>query len=247
MAMHSFTRNYADNSSEAGFEFTFYCDICGDGYKTRFIEAKSYRKSGFLKNLTEGLSTGARMVGLHELAYGLDRGGDILGQKFEGMSPAWRKEHEAAFAEAMNEAKGHFHRCHGCQRWVCDADFNDDEGLCVECAPRTNTVVAKARSERLVEEVREKAAATSVYKGDISSQQIVCPECGKPVAQGKFCSNCGASVSLLKCSSCGAELQAGAKFCSECGSKVGACICPDCGADNQPGAKFCCECGSRLE
>ena len=70
MAMHSFTRNYADNSSEAGFEFTFYCDICGDGYKTRFIEAKSYRKSGFLKNLTEGLSTGARMVGLHELAYG---------------------------------------------------------------------------------------------------------------------------------------------------------------------------------
>ena len=34
----------------------------------------------------------------------------------------------------------------------------------MECAPETNTVVAKARSERLVEEVREKAAALRFIK-----------------------------------------------------------------------------------
>ena len=26
--LKSFTRNYEDNSTEAGFQFTFYCDIC---------------------------------------------------------------------------------------------------------------------------------------------------------------------------------------------------------------------------
>ena len=33
MALQSFTRNYEDNSTEAGFQFTFYCDICQDGFK----------------------------------------------------------------------------------------------------------------------------------------------------------------------------------------------------------------------
>ena len=31
MELKSFTRNYEDNSSDAGFQFTFYCDICNNG------------------------------------------------------------------------------------------------------------------------------------------------------------------------------------------------------------------------
>jgi len=27
--LQAFTRNYNDNSTDAGFQFTFYCDICG--------------------------------------------------------------------------------------------------------------------------------------------------------------------------------------------------------------------------
>ena len=245
MAMQSFTRNYQDNSTEAGFEFVFDCDICGDGFKTSFVECRSYKRGGFLRSLTDGISAGARMVGLHNVAYGVEQGGNVATRRFEGMSPEWHKEHEVAFQNAMNEAKEHFHRCHGCQKWVCDACINDEEGLCVECVPRENIVVARARSERLAEEVRDKASAANVFHGSIDSRQIACPNCGKPVAQGKFCNNCGASASLAVCSNCGAQNQQCVKFCSECGARMGAPTCPECGAENAPGAKFCNDCGAK--
>lgn len=43
--MTAFTRNYEDNSTEAGFQFTFYCDVCNDGYKTSFVESETYKKT----------------------------------------------------------------------------------------------------------------------------------------------------------------------------------------------------------
>jgi hypothetical protein len=163
------------------------------------------------------------------------------------MSPEWHKEHEAAFQNAMNEAKENFHRCHSCNTYVCDACFNEEEGLCVNCAPRESTEVSKARAKRMVEEIQEKAEATNVFKGGISSKQIVCPKCGKPVGQGKFCNNCGAAVGMAVCPACGAENQQGTKFCSECGAKIGGKPkCPACGSENEPGAKFCNDCGAKI-
>lgn len=103
-----FTRNYEDNSTKAGFQFTFYCDLCQDGYKTTFIEAETYKKGSFLR----AISGGARVV--------------------------LQKEHDKAFELAQNEAKQHFNRCHNCRQWVCDTDFNEEEGLCAACAPREN-------------------------------------------------------------------------------------------------------------
>jgi len=220
MALKAFTRNYEDNSTEAGFQFTFYCDLCQDGYKTEFIESKTYRKSSLLRGVARGVSLGASLLGRHNIGWNLERGADILRERFEGMSPEWHKEHEQAFEIAQNEAKQHFHRCHKCRRWVCESDLNEEEGLCVECAPRMNVEVVAARAEKMVADIRDKAEKTRVFDGEIDSRQVTCPECGKPANQGKFCSNCGASLSLIRCPQCGTKSPAGTRFCGECGMKL---------------------------
>ncbi len=50
---------------------------------------------------------------------------------------------------------------------------------------------------------------------------ITCGKCGKSVAPGKFCAECGAAITASAakfCSGCGQQLSAGAKFCASCGT-----------------------------
>ena len=49
--LQPFTDNFSDDSTEAGFQFTFNCAVCGEGYQTEFIPSKSYKKKGFFKQL----------------------------------------------------------------------------------------------------------------------------------------------------------------------------------------------------
>jgi membrane protease subunit (stomatin/prohibitin family) len=53
--------------------------------------------------------------------------------------------------------------------------------------------------------------------------QVTCGACGKLVAAGKFCAECGQTLAPAKqfCSNCGQQMTAGAKFCAGCGQKVG--------------------------
>jgi hypothetical protein len=217
----SFTDNYEDNSTEAGFQFTFFCDICREGYKTRFIESKTYKKKGFLKNIGRIASAAASITGMHNVSYGIERGTDVLSERFEGMSPEWHKEHEQAFEEAQIEAKGHFHRCPKCKQWVCENDWNEQEGLCVDDAPRVNVEVAAAKAEKIVEDIKAAAKEKQIFTGEIESKQTLCPQCGKPAGEGKFCNNCGAPLSLKKCPKCGAKNSMSSMFCGECGTKLG--------------------------
>jgi len=220
MALQPFTRNFADNSTEAGFQFTFFCDICNDGYKTKFVESKSYKKRGLLRGLGSAVSLGSSLLGLSEIEGAVERGTDILSERFEGMSPQWHKEHEEAFGRAQNEAKGHFRRCPKCTRWVCESDWNEQEGLCVEDAPRVSVEVAAAKAKATETQIWEKAAATQLFTGEIESKQTICPQCGKPAGEGKFCTNCGAPLALMKCPKCGAQNPVGTNFCGECGTKL---------------------------
>lgn len=252
--LRSFTRNYEDNSTEAGFQFTFYCDICSDGFKSSFVESDTYKKGKFFRGLGRGASTLGSLMGgkAHSLGYNADRAVDILSERFEGRSPEWQKEHERAFERAQNEARQHFHRCPSCNQYVCDSCWNEDEGLCTACAPRQEIYVAKARAEAMKRNIDEAGESATVWKGNIESKTTICPVCGKPAGTGKFCSNCGASLSLNKCPNCGSENAQGARFCNNCGTPMTAPqqaqtgICSNCGKKNAPGTKFCGDCGTKL-
>lgn len=218
MTMQAFTDNYQDNSTEAGFQFTFFCDICHEGYKTKFDESATYKKGKFFGGLGKAISFGASLIGKDHLGYQAQRGSDMLSERFHGMSPEWQKEHDAMFEQAQNEAKGHFIRCPRCKHWVCENDWNEQEGLCVNDAPRMAVEVAAAKAEKMVTDIREKAASTTVFTGEIESKQTICPQCGKPAGEGKFCNNCGASMSMAQCPRCGAKNSATSRFCGECGN-----------------------------
>jgi ribosomal protein S27AE len=218
MVLQPFTDNYEDNSTEAGFQFTFYCDLCQEGYKTKFIESTTYKKGRFFRGIGGAFGAASSMLG--GIGRGLERGADILSERFHGMSPDWQREHDHAFELAQNEAKGHFHRCPHCRKWVCENDWNEQEGLCVECAPRQNVEIASARAKKMVEEIGEAAEQTKVFTGKIESKQTLCPRCGKPAGEGKFCNNCGASLKLNVCPRCGAENSAQSRFCGECGNRL---------------------------
>lgn len=220
--LKAFTRNYEDNSTEAGYQFTFYCDLCNNGFKSTFIESSIYKKGKSIRGLARGANILGYLAGgrLADIGYGMERGSDVLSERFTGMSPEWQKEHERAFLTAQEEARPHFHRCEACRKWVCDLDFNEEEGLCTECAPRTSVSVAKAKSYAINKNIQEAAENTTIWKGNLESKTIICPECGSPCQDAKFCNNCGASINSKKCSNCGAKLANGVKFCNQCGTKV---------------------------
>jgi hypothetical protein len=219
MTMQPFTDNFADNSTEAGFQFTFFCEACQEGYKSKFIPSKSYGKGKFLKGVSGILSAAAQLAGKYNIGYGLEKGADVIGERFVGMSPEWQKEHDEAFEFFQNEAKSHFYRCPNCKKWYCENDWNEQEGLCVECAPREAVKVAAAKATKKIADIEEKAQATKIFTGEIESKQTICPQCGKPAGNGKFCNNCGQALTLIKCSKCGAKNIKGTLFCGECGEK----------------------------
>lgn len=247
--LHSFTRNHSDLSTDAGFQFEFYCDCCGNGFKSTFMQSSTYSKS----KRTDAIGRGASAIGsflggkLGDLGWAIDRGTDIARDRLNDKSPQWRKEQEEAFDGAQAEVRPHFKKCPACQKWVCADCWNEEEGLCVECAPRESAYVAQARAKAMQRNIDDAAETATVWNGKIESRTTLCPSCGRPAGNGKFCANCGAALGLNKCANCGASVALGMKFCSECGSPMTrSTVCSSCGNENEPGTKFCGECGARL-
>jgi len=251
--LQAFTRNYHDNSTEAGFQFTFYCDICNDGFKSSFIESETYKKRGLMRGLGQGASILGSLVGgrAGNLGWTADRATSVMSERFHGQSPEWHKEHEKAFERAQNEVRKHFHRCPNCNNYACDQCYNEDTGLCTRCSPRQEVYVAQAHAAAMKRNIDDAGQNATVWQGNIESKTTMCPSCGKPAGSGKFCNNCGASMDLKECPQCGAKNSQAVRFCNNCGQNLAAAPaasgrCSACGEENPPGTRFCGGCGNKL-
>lgn len=214
MSKIEFTRNYSDQSTDKGFQFEFYCDRCGTGYRTEF--------QGFMMGSVTSVLDAANSLF-----------GGVLGRAADlserARSATWERAHDEAFQKAMEELKPDFVQCPRCSSWVCRKScWNSKKGLCKQCSPDLGVEMAAAQSSRTVEEIwahsqmaeedREMLKEESWREG----ARATCPECNAPLAaKVKFCPECGAKIQQAQhCTECGTKLQPGAKFCPECGQKV---------------------------
>lgn len=208
-----FTRNYSDLSTSKGFQFEFYCDRCGSGFRTRF-------KPSVSGTLSEVLDTAGSLFG------GIFGSAANVGERVR--SATWEKAHDEAFLEAMRELKPDFIQCPRCSSWVCRKScWNVKKGLCKQCAPDLGVEMAAAQASRSVEEVwahaamseEDKKLAAGNWRDNIRAS---CPQCEAPMpSNAKFCPECGAQLKAkTECPNCGEKFTPGAKFCPECGHKL---------------------------
>ena len=198
-----FTSNYHDLSDANGYQFEFRCDICGSGYRSEFIRSKLATAGNILggaSNLLGGIFGSASSVA--------DRAKEITD----------RGARDEALKKASNDLMHYFKRCPRNNMWVDETCWNEERGLCVNCAPKLATEMEAERAAVQIQQMRQTMEASTQFSGDISTRTTVCTNCGKPVGSEKFCSNCGTPVGLGKCRSCGNDLAPGQRFCGNCGT-----------------------------
>jgi membrane protease subunit (stomatin/prohibitin family) len=209
-----FTRNYSDQSTSQGFQFEFYCDRCGTGFRTPF-------KASVAGSVTSAMDAASSLFG------GVFGKAADLSERVR--SAAWEKAHDEAFQESMQALKPDFVQCPRCSVWVCrKACWSQSKGLCKNCAPDLGVEMAAAQASRTVEEVwahskvSEEDLAMLKEKSWREGVRATCSQCGAPLpGQVKFCPECGGKVKAEAfCTECGSKLPPGAKFCAECGTKA---------------------------
>ena len=214
MSEIKFSKNFNDQSirsgPDAGFQFEFYCERCNDAWRAEFVPYRGGQASSWLGKAA-GMFGGI-MGEVETAASGLAQAG-------------YGKAHDAAFADAMEQAKQHFHRCGRCMNYVCDICWNKNKGLCLHCAPDAEVEIDAARAEGEVQAARDAALAEGQARGaklDVKrDRQLVCPQCGAETHGAKFCPDCGTKLAVMAtCPQCSAEITPGAKFCPECGAKL---------------------------
>lgn len=205
-----FTDNYTDHSTEAGFQFEFFCERCGNGYK-----------SGFKKNPL-GMGTKA-MRGLSGLMGGRMWGAATAGEELRDMTESQGKDR--ALGAAVQEVAPLFNQCHNCGNWVCkEICWNTEVNMCATCAPKLEGQVAQLQSQARLEQAKIKVDAAN-WTSDLNlerKQVAQCPHCGAEASPtSKFCASCGQALAAKSfCPKCGAEAPAGTKFCPECGNNL---------------------------
>src|ERR1700760_12890 len=179
-----------------GPKFKFHCDKCGNGYMTQF-EASTIGVAESLLNVASDFLSGWGRAGsaVHEVER-------VVGGKL----------HDAALAQAVEEARPNFRQCTACGHWVCSqVCWNAQANLCEVCAPdfteqlAAHQAQAKAMAAR--EQLEEKARPTD-YVSVIEMGRVryveaataatntqpaktLCAQCGAEVGSSKFCPDFG--------------------------------------------------------
>ena len=208
MGLVQFVQNHDDLSTDRGYQFKFYCDKCHNGFMSRYKPSVVGTAGSLLR------------------AAGNIFGG-VLGQAghsaYEIQRAVGGKAHDDALEEAVEEVKPHFMQCVRCGRWVCNTVcWNQERGLCSECAPQTEEEIAAAQAQAQVEQIHSKVRERDQTEGlDLDAKMVArCPKCKAQTAGGKFCPECGASLAPRnECADCGAKVPPAAKFCPECGAR----------------------------
>jgi hypothetical protein len=229
-----FTRNHDDLSTEKGFRFEFYCDKCGNGFVSDCIVDK-LGVAGSLLSAAGSLFGGV----LNDASRGAYHVNKAVGGK----------AHDDAMRRAVEEMKPKFRHCSRCGKWVRpQACWNERKSLCEDCAPDLGEELAAAQAQVARDQVWEKArGADFVAEVDVTREGVgVRAFCGARTGTAKFCPQCGKPVApKVRCSGCGAEMDAGVKFCPECGAPRNARVaCGKCGAEIDANSKFYPECGA---
>ncbi|GAB4046753.1 zinc ribbon domain-containing protein [Spirosoma litoris] len=213
--MIQFVRNYDDLSTDKGFQFSFRCDKCGNGYMSHF-QTNNLGVAGELLNMA----------------------GSVFGSFFYEAGNATRnmqraiggKAHDDALTKAVQEGKTHFHQCTRCGQWVCpDVCWNASAGLCESCAPDEREELAAQQALATSEQIRDKTRQVD-YTQHLDFNQraavVACTNCsGKLAPTDKFCPSCGTPNGQIQkaerfCTNCGAKAKADQKFCSDCGTGI---------------------------
>jgi hypothetical protein len=192
LVLRDFVKNFDDMSDQNGFQFKFKCDICQDGFMTKYRQAPFAKAKGLFGAASSiGSSFGGAIGGMGNSAWGASSAASYMHDS------KWREAHEKALDEATAEARGHFTKCPGCTKYVDATCWNEQGLMCVECSPRQAITVQKARASAFGMKAQEAMMAQD-YTAEIKGAEevkILCSKCGKPTSSGKFCEVCGARAS----------------------------------------------------
>lgn len=204
-------------SDNNGFSFKFHCDICGDGFMTKYRQAPYAKAKGLLGAASSlGSTIGGSLGGLRGGTWGAHSAAGYM------QDAKWREAHDKALDEGIAEARGHFTKCPGCTRYVDSTCWNEQALMCIECSPRQAVTVQKARAVAFGQKASEAMAAEdfSAEIKNVETVKVTCPNCGKPTSTGKFCEVCGSPLERSTCPNCGAPISSTARFCNNCGTKL---------------------------
>jgi membrane protease subunit (stomatin/prohibitin family) len=209
MSLIQFTRNNSDHSTDRGYQFEFFCDRCGNGFKTGF-QASAVGMAGSALRTMSSLFGGVL--------------GNVGSSSYEMERAVQGPAHDKAFREAVEESRPNFRQCPKCSHWVCQTTcWNAGRGLCFDCAPDVATEMASAQAQTTIDQMKDKLREQDLTKGlNLTAEAAaLCPSCGARTQGAKFCPECGKPLRPKgECGRCGTNVEAGTKFCPECGNKL---------------------------